>query len=536
MWATGDGRRVSRLIADRAVNTKILLVVSALAVTCTAVLGVGIQGMSAVDKDAEAIYQRNLKPLNTLSAVRVDTQAVRVDLLDYALSRTEQARSRHRAAIAADDQKVDSGLAAYRAMAPDHESQIAQFADLLEAYRQDRDSRLIPLAHAGDDVRFDQASDEATAGVAKALAILDELQQHEVADAAEAEAAARSTYASRRTLMITVCAVGLALALVLGLWVGRQIVGPLRRVSAVVAALAAGDLRQTTEVDTHDEVGAMATALDRALASLRGTVSAMASSSGSLAGAAEELSATSNEIASAAQETSARSDSVSATTEQVSRNVQTVASGTEQMSASIQEIASTAQEAARIGEQAGQVAAHTNTTVAKLGESSAEIGNVLKMITSIAEQTNLLALNATIEAARAGDAGKGFAVVAGEVKDLAQETGRATEDISRRIEAIQADTRSAVDAIAEISAIIRQLGDYQTAIASAVEEQTATTADITRNVTEAAAGSQDIAANITTVAEAAGATQQGPAQTQQATGELARMSSQLQELVSHFQL
>jgi len=172
----------------------------------------------------------------------------------------------------------------------------------------------------------------------------------------------------------------------------------------------------------------------------------------------------------------------------------------------------------------------------KLGESSAEIGNVIKTITAIAEQTNLLALNATIEAARAGELGKGFAVVASEVKDLAQETARATEDISKRVEAIQADTSGAVTAIAEISAVIARISEFQTTIASAVEEQTATTAEMNRSVGEAASGTGEIASNITGVAEAARITSQGVTETTQATSELARMSTELSGLVASFRI
>jgi methyl-accepting chemotaxis protein len=172
----------------------------------------------------------------------------------------------------------------------------------------------------------------------------------------------------------------------------------------------------------------------------------------------------------------------------------------------------------------------------KLGASSAEIGNVIKVITAIAEQTNLLALNATIEAARAGEMGKGFAVVASEVKDLAQETARATEDISRRVEAIQSDTTGAVTAIEEISNVIQRISEFQTTIASAVEEQTATTAEMSRSVSEAASGTGEIAQNITGVAEAARMTSQGVTETQQATTELARMSTELSGLVSTFRL
>jgi methyl-accepting chemotaxis protein len=204
------------------------------------------------------------------------------------------------------------------------------------------------------------------------------------------------------------------------------------------------------------------------------------------------------------------------------------------MGASIREISHNANEAAKVAGQAVEVAAATTGTVSKLGESSTEIADVIKVITSIAEQTNLLALNATIEAARAGEAGKGFAVVATEVKELAQETARATEDISRRVEAIQGDTAGAVEAIAEISTIIGRINDYQLTIASAVEEQSATTAEMNRNVSEAATGSSEIAQNITGVASAAEVTTEGVAQSQQAVTELARMSSDLESAVSRF--
>ena len=199
----------------------------------------------------------------------------------------------------------------------------------------------------------------------------------------------------------------------------------------------------------------------------------------------------------------------------MSKNVTTVSTGTEEMGASIKEIAKSANEAAKVATSAVKVAERTNATVAKLGETSAEIGNVIKVITSIAQQTNLLALNATIEAARAGEAGKGFAVVANEVKELAKQTAKATEDISRKIEAIQGDTKGAVEAIAQIGKIINQINDIQNTIASAVEEQTATTGEISRNVSEAARGSNEIAQNITGVAQAARSTTRGGQQHQE---------------------
>jgi methyl-accepting chemotaxis protein len=247
--------------------------------------------------------------------------------------------------------------------------------------------------------------------------------------------------------------------------------------------------------------------------------------------AASELSATSQQLSANAEETAAQSNTVATAAEEVSANVQTVAAGTEQMSASIREIARSAAEAAKVAREAVTLANTTNGIVTKLGESSSEVGNVIKVITSIAQQTKLLALNATIEAARAGEAGKGFAVVANEVKELAKETAKATEDISRKIEAIQGDTRGAVAAIGQIGATINQINDIQTTIASAVEEQTATTNEMTRNVGEGAKGTNEIARNIAGVAQAAQDTTQGAAKSLTAAKTLTQIAEQLSALL-----
>jgi methyl-accepting chemotaxis protein len=346
----------------------------------------------------------------------------------------------------------------------------------------------------------------------------------------------RAANSSARSTLLMTALLALAVGIAAAVTITRSITGPLRDLRDRLDDIANGDGDLTLRLDStgRDELAEVCGLFNAFIEQTAHTVREVGSSATGLTGASDELSGASTRIADAARETSARSESVSAAAEQVSRNVQTVASAAEQMSASIREIAGTAQEAAKIGAHAGQVATDTTTTVAKLGESSAEIGNVIKLITSIAEQTNLLALNATIEAARAGDAGKGFAVVASEVKDLAQETARATEDISHRVEAIQNDTGGAVQAIGEISEIIRQLGEYQTSIASAVEQQTATTSDITRSVAEAAQGSQDIASNIATVAAAAQSTASGVAETHGASSRLVRLASDLQQLVSRF--
>jgi methyl-accepting chemotaxis protein len=302
----------------------------------------------------------------------------------------------------------------------------------------------------------------------------------------------------------------------------------------VVNSAGRGDLTKEMLVKGADSIGQMGEGLARFFTNLRGSVGNIAQTSQTLASASRELTAVSQQMASNAEETAAQANVASAAAEQVSRNVTTVSTGAEEMGASIEEIAKNANEAAKVATAAVKVAERTNTTVAKLGESSAEIGNVIKVITSIAQQTNLLALNATIEAARAGEAGKGFAVVANEVKELAKQTAKATEDISRKIEAIQGDTKGAVEAIAQIGKIINQINDIQNTIASAVEEQTATTGEISRNVNEAAKGSNEIAQNITGVAQAARSTTEGASNTKTSADELSKIATDLQNLVSQF--
>jgi methyl-accepting chemotaxis protein len=310
--------------------------------------------------------------------------------------------------------------------------------------------------------------------------------------------------------------------------------GKVESILEVVNAAADGDLTRDVTVSGADSIGQLGEGLARFFGTLRKNVTNIARTAQALGGASHKLTGVSQQMASNAEETAVQANVASAAAEQVSKSVATVATAAEEMGASIKEIAKSAHEAAKVATSAVKVADRTNATVAKLGESSAEIGNVVKVITSIAQQTNLLALNATIEAARAGEAGKGFAVVANEVKELAKQTAKATEDIGRKIEAIQADTRGAVEAIGQIGKVITQINDIQNTIASAVEEQTATTGEISRSVTEAARGSSEIAQNVTGVAQAARGTTEGASDTKKSADGLSKMANDLQQLVSQF--
>jgi len=357
----------------------------------------------------------------------------------------------------------------------------------------------------------------------------------EVAAYADAAATASADQRSTATrLAVLVAAAGVLALGLLGWVITRSVVRPLRRVVAVVTGLADGDLRNSTGIESRDEVGQVAAALEASMKNMRAVLGAIGDSSTTLASATEELSASAQDMARLADESSAQSGIVATAAGKVSTNVQTVSAGSQQMGSSIREIAQNASEVARVAAQAVTVADATTATVAKLGESSLEIAGVVKVITSIAEQTNLLALNATIEAARAGEAGKGFAVVANEVKELAQETAKATQDITDRVQAIQTDTDGAVQAIGQISSIIALINDSQSTIATAVEEQTATTTEMNRNVSEAALSAQQIAENIDAVAAATASTTGAMNDAQVAIDEVARMATSLQSSVARF--
>jgi len=519
--------------ADRPIGVKIGAVIALLAAV---VLGTNLLAITRINDlraGQEAIYTENLKPLNALSAVQRATAAHRARVLEYAVSDT----ARRTELLGEMDEKqadVDTALAQYEPYVVDQEA-MASYADGREQFLATNTSQLFPAADAGNLVAYAKIYREVSSPLLTQIA--DGLEAE--GEAQSAQAAARNAQAadeasSSITLLLAITLAAIAVSAGLGFLVIRRILSTVRSVQGTVEAMAAGDLTVVPQVRDRDEIGRMAASLATAQHNLRSVMGAVAASSDAVAAASEELSASSAQISASAEETSAQSGVVSAAAEEVSRNVATVAAGAEEMGSAIREISQNVNEATRVAAQAVAEAETTNATVVKLGDSSREIGNVVKVITSIAEQTNLLALNATIEAARAGEAGKGFAVVANEVKELAQETARATEDIARRVEAIQGDTSGAVSAIGRISEIIGSINDFQLTIASAVEEQTATTNEMSRSVQEAAGGSTEIATNITGVSTAASSTTMALGQTRQAVDELSRMASDLRTTVGRF--
>ena len=316
----------------------------------------------------------------------------------------------------------------------------------------------------------------------------------------------------------------------------RQVKEAIEVLTEQCTALAEGRLSDSVFDRSKPCAGKFGEAFVRIRENFRESMVRISQSASALAASAEELTAVSQQMAGNAEETAVQASVVANASDDVSKRVGVVAAGSEEMQVSIREIAKSANGSAGVVRNAVGAAESANLTVQRLGESSVDIGKVIKVITSIAQQTNLLALNATIEAARAGEAGKGFAVVANEVKELAKGTARATEEIGQKIEAIQHDTRSAVEAIAQISSIINEVNDISNNIAAAVEEQTVTTNEISRNVTEAATGTGEIARNVAGVATAAQDTTRGAADTQTAAKALSEMAAELQNLVGRFQL
>ncbi|MEV0899279.1 methyl-accepting chemotaxis protein [Actinoplanes sp. NPDC049802] len=341
----------------------------------------------------------------------------------------------------------------------------------------------------------------------------------------------------RRTMLLTFLIAALLLTVAGGTVAylqARRIAGRVYALTTALSRLARRDLTVSVPAGPPDEIGQAGEALNTAVTELRSVMGEVTDATRRVFAAAQQVETAGGDMSASAEAAATQAGAVNTSAESVSLLVQSVAAGAEQMGASINEISSNAQDAAQAGRDGVGLTTTAAGVIAELRDSTTKINDVVRLIAGIAEQTNLLALNATIEAARAGETGKGFAVVAGEVKELAQETARATGDVTARVAAIETDTARAVTAIDAIAARIAQVNDYQTAIAAAVEQQAATTAEMARNITEAAAGSQDIAAGIGVVNGAVDGTRRSMATSHLAADELTGTARRLTGLVGRF--
>jgi len=466
----------------------------------------------------------------------------------------EQVRFAARDMLIFNDRKLPDKIAFYNQRKQEYEDAVANWSKRLpqsairelllvnadqanRKYAEICDNRVIPALKRADRNEAMAALQDASAFAGSATSATSRAVQLVQAYQAEMD---RSAEASLRNGLLALLALGLIVTLMemaIGLTTASGISSATKEALQLARGIAGGNLIQADmKISGRDELAELGNALNQMKQSLRDVIRSIADTSTHVAISSEQLSATSQQISASTVETSAQANVVSHATQKVSQNLQSVAIGAEQMTTTIQSIASNAHEAATIAIRAVETAHTATLAIGKLGQSSREIGDVIKLITSIAQQTKLLALNATIEAARAGEAGKGFAVVASEVKELARQTAKATEDISPKIAAIQNDTSHAVEAIATISNIINQVNEISGTIATAVEEQSATTNEMMRNVADAAKASTEITQNIAGVAEAAQGTSAGAQESQKAANHLAEMAAQLHRLVEQFKI
>ncbi len=517
-----------RPFADRSVRAKILSLVALFCVSGVALGALGVWALGRVAADGVAIAEIQTDLVAPLSTVHQDQLKSRMIVAQLAAVGSAEGREHWTQELADNDAELDGALEAFEAAGGTVVPHYEEFLDAFGAWRAARDEVLVPAAVSGDAIEYERVLTDVTEPLKGTYVDALDLMAENV-DAYVAGVAADAS--SQADTVRVAIVVGVLVALVAIGTVGLAVTRSLRRSVAsaehALDAMATGDLTVAAEVHSRDELGRMSASLNRVREQLGGTLAGVTEAAGAVSSATGSLGGASQRLAGTAQSTSEQAAQLAEAAEEVSRNVGVVAAGAEQMGASIREIAENASAAARVADQATQVASATNDQVSRLGVSSQEIGEVVRTITQIAEQTNLLALNATIEAARAGEAGKGFAVVAGEVKELAGQTAKATEDIARRVDAIQADTAGAVSAIGQISQIIASINDYQMTIASAVEEQTATTTEMSRSVAEAAGRSSEIATTIQGVAHAAEGSAQVADEVGTSVQDLGRMSGEL---------
>ncbi len=499
------------------------------------VAGVGLHRLAQAQDHMQYLATSGLASVDAVDKVDTAFVLARSDLADTALAPDAASTAAAAQRLQADDAAVDAAWARYLASGPSapadqREAVTAALSDYRTAV-----TALLPLAQDDELAAFVQQRTTSAAPAAERVrAAIAELDESETAAAQAIAAEGETAYRTAVAVVVGTVLLALVLAAVTAVLTARSIARPLGRAVEVMEGLAQGRLDQRVEYVARDEVGRLAVATDTSLDALSATVGRIADNAVTLAASSEELTAVATQLSGGAEESAVQAQVVAAATEEISTSIATVAAAGEQMTSAIREIASATAQASETAAGAVASAHDASATLTRLSASSREIGDVVELITSIAEQTNLLALNATIEAARAGEMGKGFAVVAGEVKELAQQTARATEEIVAKVGATQTDADAAARAVEDIAEVIVRVDALQSTIAAAVEEQSATTAEMVRNVTEVSAGAQEIALNTTGIAAAAAQTTTGAGHTATTAGEVARSAAELNSVVATF--
>ncbi|PWJ55352.1 methyl-accepting chemotaxis protein [Quadrisphaera granulorum] len=527
MQRLADLKVAHKLYAGFAVICFLLVLVSGLAVV----------RLGNAQEDLDEVSGAGVAAVDSSGDTIADLRQVRLDLLAVALATDDADTAAALKIYEQDNAALDAQWKDYLSTDPaSSEAQRAAFTAGLADFRKAADA-LMPAAQADDLTVFMQGrKEQLTPAGLKAEAALQDIQKTEN-DAVDRMAAdGKAAYRSAVALLVGCAALAVATAAAIAVVVSRSVTGPLSRVVEVMADVARGRLDRRVALTRRDELGQLASSTDTSLDSLASAMRDIRDEATALAAASAQLSGISAQLSASAQESAAQTELVSAATEEVSTSIATVAAAGEEMTSAISQIATATSEASSMASSAVSAAGSAGGAIERLGVSSKEIGDVVKLITSIAEQTNLLALNATIEAARAGEMGKGFAVVAGEVKELARQTAQATDEIIKKVSATQGDAAAAASAVTEIGEVIARIDAVQETIAAAVEEQSATTNEMVRNVTEISTGSGEIAANVASIAAGTAQNREGAGQTATTAGSLATSAGRLQELTGRFTL